>query len=77
MNVASAIRVNASITPTIELGVRTGFVKSDQRFPQSDGSPFGMFAAARESPGFNHAGLGYTNIGALGENLQGYNGWIP
>ena len=27
--------INASITPTIELGVTTGFMKSDQRLPQS------------------------------------------
>jgi TonB-linked SusC/RagA family outer membrane protein len=69
--------MNATVTPNLDLGVTTAFVKSDQRFPQSDASPVGMFAAARSSPGFAHPGLGYSNIGALGENLHGYNGWIP
>ena len=69
--------MNATVTPTLDLGVTTAFVKSDQRFPQSDASPVGMFAAARSSPGFAHPGLGYTNVGALGENLHGYNLWIP
>jgi TonB-linked SusC/RagA family outer membrane protein len=68
---------NATVTPQLELGATLGFVKSDQRFPQSDNSPISLFAAARSSPGFAHPGLGYTNVGALGETLYGYNLWIP
>jgi TonB-linked SusC/RagA family outer membrane protein len=68
---------NATVTPQLELGATVGFVKSDQRFPQSDNSPVSLFAAARSSPGFAHPGLGYTNLGALGETLFGYNLWIP
>jgi TonB-dependent SusC/RagA subfamily outer membrane receptor len=68
---------NATLTQRLELGATAAFMKSDQRFPQSDNSPISLFAAARSSPGFAHSGLGYTNVGALGENLHGYNLWIP
>jgi hypothetical protein len=42
--------MNATITPNVDLGVTTAFVKSAQRFRQSDASPVSMFAAARSSP---------------------------
>ena len=36
-----------------------------------------MYSRRARTRGFGHAGLGYTNIGALGEVLHGYNRWIP
>jgi TonB-linked SusC/RagA family outer membrane protein len=69
--------INATLTPSLDIGLTAGFMKSDQRLPQSDNSPVGVYAAALANPGFDHPGLGYTNIGSLGETLHGYNAWIP
>jgi TonB-dependent SusC/RagA subfamily outer membrane receptor len=71
------MNINATLTPSLDMGLTAGFMKSDQRLPQSDNSPVGVYAAALENPGFDHPGLGYTNVGSLGEALHGYNGWIP
>jgi TonB-linked SusC/RagA family outer membrane protein len=71
------LNINATLTPSLDMGLTAGFMKSDQRLPQTDNSPVGVYAAALESPGFAHPGLGYSNVGSLGENLHGYNGWIP
>ena len=48
---------------------------SDQRFPV--GQQPGEAAAARSGPSFAHAGLGYTNVGALGDRSSRYNAWVP
>ena len=75
MNVRS--NFSAGISPKFDLNVNAGFVQSHNRIAQTDNNSLGIWSSARENPGFNHAGLGYTNVGALGENLHGYNRWIP
>jgi TonB-linked SusC/RagA family outer membrane protein len=67
----------ATVTPKFDLSVSTGFSKSHNRIAQTDNNSLGIWSSARENPGFGHAGLGYTNRGALGEELHGYNRWIP
>jgi TonB-linked SusC/RagA family outer membrane protein len=69
--------LSATISPKLDLGVNTGFVQSHNRIAQTDNNSLGIWSSARENPGFGHAGLGYTNVGALGEELHGYNRWIP
>jgi TonB-linked SusC/RagA family outer membrane protein len=69
--------LNASVSPKLDLSVNAGFVQSHNRIAQTDNNTLGVWSAARENPGFEHAGLGYTNVGSLGEELHGYNRWIP
>ena len=73
------VRANltATVSPKFDLSINTGFSQSHNRIAQTDNNSLGIWSSARENPGFGHAGLGYTNIGALGEVLHGYNRWIP
>lgn len=73
------VRANltAVITPKFDLSVNTGFSQSHNRIAQTDNNSLGIWSSARENPGFSHPGLGYTNVGSLGETLHGYNRWIP
>jgi TonB-linked SusC/RagA family outer membrane protein len=73
------VRANltATVSPKFDLSVNTGFSQSHNRIAQTDNNSLGIWSSARENPGFGHAGLGYTNVGALGEVLHGYNRWIP
>ena len=69
--------LSATVSPKFDLSLNTGFVQSHNRIAQTDNNSLGIWSSARENPGFTHAGLGYTNVGALGEVLHGYNRWIP
>ncbi|MGH9888101.1 MAG: TonB-dependent receptor domain-containing protein, partial [bacterium] len=69
--------LQATISPQFDLSVNAGFIQSHNRIAQTDNNSLGIWSSARENPGFNHAGLGYTNVGALGEDLHGFNRWIP
>ena len=75
MNVRTNLQAN--ISPQFDLSINAGFVQSHNRIAQTDNNSLGIWSSARENPGFNHAGLGYTNVGALGEDLHGFNRWIP
>jgi TonB-linked SusC/RagA family outer membrane protein len=73
------VRANlqATVSPKFDMTVSAGFVQSHNRIAQTDNNSLGVWSSARENAGFGHAGLGYTNVGALGEDLHGYNRWIP
>jgi TonB-linked SusC/RagA family outer membrane protein len=75
MNVRANLQ--ATVSPKLDLSVNTGFLQSHNRIAQTDNNSLGVWSSARENPGFSHAGLGYTNVGVLGENLHGFNRWIP
>ncbi len=75
MNVRA--NLNATVSPKLDLSVDAGFSQSHNRIAQTDNNSLGIWSSARENQGFLHAGLGYTNIGALNEDLHGYNRWIP
>ncbi|HVB30769.1 MAG TPA: SusC/RagA family TonB-linked outer membrane protein [Gemmatimonadaceae bacterium] len=69
--------LTASLSPTFDLTVNTGFAKTDQRLPQVDNNSFSYLYNAWSNPGFQHSGLGYSNIGALGEDKHGYAFFTP
>ena len=75
------VRANltATVSPKFDLSVNTGFSQSRtsarrRRTTTSIGIWSAAYYLIRAS---RHAGLGYTNVGALGETLYGYNRWIP
>ncbi|MHB2034240.1 MAG: SusC/RagA family TonB-linked outer membrane protein, partial [Gemmatimonadaceae bacterium] len=73
------IRANltASLSPTFDLTVNTGFAKTDQRLPQVDNNSFSYLYNAWSNPGFQHSGLGYNSTGSLGEDKHGYAFFTP
>jgi TonB-linked SusC/RagA family outer membrane protein len=72
-------RTNLQASPTgkIDVSMNVGFSKTDQRLPQVDNNSFSYFYNALRNPGFNHPGLGYTGVGSLGEQLNGYAQFTP
>ena len=66
MNVRANLQ--ATVSPKLDLSVNAGFVQSHNRIAQTDNNSLGVWSSARENPGFSHAGLGYTDVGVLGED---------
>ena len=69
--------LSASLTPKIDLTMNAGFSNTNQRLPQVDNNTYSFIYSALNNPGFNHNGLGYTEIGTLGEYKNGYGGFSP
>jgi TonB-linked SusC/RagA family outer membrane protein len=69
--------LNATLSPTINLAVTSQFLKVDQRLPQVNNNFYSSPYQSMMSPGFSHPGPGYKGIGTLGEQLHGYNGFVP
>ncbi len=69
--------LNATMSPTFDLAVTSQFLKVDQRLPQVNNNFYSSPYQAMMSPGFTHPGPGYKGIGTLGEQLHGYNGFVP
>jgi outer membrane receptor protein involved in Fe transport len=64
-----------ALSPTFDLSVNTGFVKTNQRLPEVDNNFFSLYYQSMMSPGFQGAGLGVSGVGTRGENLYGNNGY--
>lgn len=71
------MNVTATLSPKVDMNASVGFVKSDQRLVQSDNNVIGLVPAMLDSPGFAHAGLGYTNLDPVGYELHGHNRYSP
>ena len=69
--------LNATLSPTISVAVTSQFLKVDQRLPQVNNNFYSAPYQSMMSPGFSHPGPGYKGIGTLGEQLHGYNGFVP
>jgi TonB-dependent SusC/RagA subfamily outer membrane receptor len=69
--------INATISPTLDLSVQSGFIKLDQRLPQVDNNVNSFWFNAMTGPGFKGAGPGYTGVGSLGQPLMGYASFTP
>jgi TonB-linked SusC/RagA family outer membrane protein len=69
--------INSTISPKFDIGVTSLFFKTDQRGAPSDNNVNSYYYNALTSPGFTHPGLGFSNIGSLGQNLHGYGGFTP
>ncbi len=67
--------VNASPSTKLDLAINTGFVSSHQRMTFADNSFFSPQYQSMMSPGFTQAGLGVSQLGSRGENLDGNNGY--
>jgi TonB-linked SusC/RagA family outer membrane protein len=69
--------LNASLSPKFDLNINAGFSNTNQRLPQVDNNTFSYLFSALNNPGFNHVGLGYKEIGNLGEFRNGYGSFTP
>ena len=67
--------LNTSLSPTFDLSLTTGFTKTNQRLTQTDNNFFSIFYQSMMSPGFRQPGLGITQKGTRGEDLNGNNGY--
>ena len=77
--------MNAAISPQFDLNINTSFLRSEQRLPQVDNNVNSFYFQALTNPGF-HPGanctvatpcLGYTNVGNLGQPLNGWAQFTP
>ncbi|MDB4873987.1 MAG: TonB-dependent outer membrane protein SusC/RagA [Gemmatimonadetes bacterium] len=69
--------ITATLTPKFDLTATAGYVKTDERVPGANNGFFSVEYQSMTSPGFTHPGPGYTARGQLGEDLHGYNGYVP
>jgi TonB-linked SusC/RagA family outer membrane protein len=66
--------MNAAVSPNLDVSVSSMFLRSEQRLPQVDNNVNSFYYNALTNPGFKHAGLGYTGIGAAPQSHP-LNGW--
>jgi TonB-linked SusC/RagA family outer membrane protein len=71
------VNLSAAVSPKFDLTATAGFAKSDERVPGANNGFFSVQYQAMTSPGFTGPGPGYTAKGQLGEDLHGYNGYVP
>lgn len=69
--------LNATLTPTLDAAVSSGFITSTNRLPQNDNNAYGLLSNAFGGPGFNTSGPGYSGISSLGYQLHGYRANTP
>jgi TonB-linked SusC/RagA family outer membrane protein len=69
--------LNATVSPTLDLGITSNFIKLDQRLPQVDNNVNSYWYNGTTGPGFRGAGPGYSPIGSLGQNLYGWRQFTP
>jgi TonB-linked SusC/RagA family outer membrane protein len=69
--------LNANVSPTVDLTMTAGYSNTNQRLPQVDNNINSFIYSARNNPGFNHNGLGYNEVGSLGEYRNGYGVYSP
>ena len=74
-----SVRTNlsATLSPKIDVTMNAGFSNTNQRIPQVDNNTYSFIYSALNNPGFNHNGLGYNELGTLGEFRNGYGGFSP
>lgn len=69
--VSARANLDISLGQRAELGVRTGFVNSLQRLPQTDNNTTGLLSSAYGGPGFKF------NTNTAGDTLYGYRVFTP
>jgi TonB-linked SusC/RagA family outer membrane protein len=74
---AIRLNVNATVSPTLDLSLQSGFIKSDQRLPQVDNNVNSFWYNGETGPGYKSAGPGYTGVGTLGQPLLGWAQFTP
>lgn len=69
--------LNATLTPTLDAAISSGFITSTNRLPQNDNDAYGLLSNAFGGPGFETSGPGYSGISSLGYQLHGYRASTP
>jgi TonB-linked SusC/RagA family outer membrane protein len=69
--------VSAALTPKFDLTATAGFAKTDQFAPGANNGFFSEQYQSMTGPGFIGPGPGISGRGSLGENLYGYNSFVP
>jgi TonB-linked SusC/RagA family outer membrane protein len=74
-----SVRTNlsAAFSPKFDFNANAGFSNTNNRLPQVDNNTFSFIYSALNNPGFNHDGLGYSELGTLKEYRNGYGGFSP
>src|SRR5688500_9260989 len=65
--------LNAALNDKFDLGVTSMYVRSNQRFVQTDNNTFSTFYQTMMNPGLRGAGPGRTGLDDLGRDLHGNN----
>jgi len=71
------LNLNSAVSPTLDLSLQTGYIKTDSRLPQVDNNVNSFWYNGETGPGYKSAGPGYTGIGSLGQPLMGYANFTP
>jgi TonB-linked SusC/RagA family outer membrane protein len=71
------LNLNSAVSPTLDLSLQTGYIKTDSRLPQVDNNVNSFWYNGETGPGYKSAGPGYTGIGSLGQPLMGYASFTP
>ncbi|HEX4681361.1 MAG TPA: SusC/RagA family TonB-linked outer membrane protein [Gemmatimonadaceae bacterium] len=71
------VNMTAALSPQFDLAATAGFAKSDQHQPGANNGFFSEEYQSMTGPGFIGPGPGTSGKGALGENLMGYNSFVP
>ncbi|HEX5437368.1 MAG TPA: SusC/RagA family TonB-linked outer membrane protein [Gemmatimonadaceae bacterium] len=69
--------LNMSLSPTFDLALSSSFGQVNERLPNVDNNLFSYLYNAFQNPGFRGPGLGYSDIGGLGEDLHSYAFFTP
>jgi len=71
------VNATASLSPKFDLTAAVGFAKSDENTPGANNGFFSVQYQSMTGPGFTGAGPGISGKGTLGEDLHGYNSFVP
>jgi TonB-linked SusC/RagA family outer membrane protein len=71
------VNISAVLTPQFDMTATAGFVKTDQHAPGANNGFFSEQYQSMTGPGFLGAGPGISGKGTLGEDLHGYNSFVP
>ena len=71
------VNLSAALTPKFDLAATAGFIKHDQHTPGANNGFFSEQYQSMTGNGFIGPGPGTSGKGALGENLMGYNSFVP
>jgi TonB-linked SusC/RagA family outer membrane protein len=78
--------LNSALNPKLDVAFNSGYTRTSQQLPPVDNNSFGFLYNALNNPGFKptvacqaapSTCLGYSNKGALGEELGGYGFYTP
>jgi TonB-linked SusC/RagA family outer membrane protein len=71
------MNITAALTPQFDLTATAGFAKTNQHAPGANNGFFSEEYQSMTGPGFIGPGPGTSGKGTLGEDLHGYNSFVP